>query len=614
MGMFDYKGLTESQSHTLMADTLALTMYSYHGADIGFVSGYQTNGFGLGLPLTLAQAIFGGSGSSGILGSPEDDQKALNAVKAAGWTPISKETLDYSGTVDSRGTFYGETAGYTTAQMDVLGKYDAQGKLVSIGLAIRGTSGPGDNFLPDLVGDLVNDLNMFADADGYGKQYMKNAYDTLLGKVADFAKSKGLTSEDIVVTGHSLGGMATNSLAALSDKEWGGFYKDSNYVGYASPIIYDGLGKVLNVGYENDPALRLVTDGLLGVLKVNDAPRELTTNNIVHFNDHYESAAWSLLPGSLALNPSMIFSHAPSFYADGLSRISGSEFYDLTSRDSTVIVAQLSDQTRDNTWVQDLNRNAETHVGPTLILGTEHNDLIKGGKGTDYLEGGKGNDVFRDSGGYNLVSGGEGFDTFDVQKSISKFVVANDGAGSLYVKDAAGGISIVSGVESIKSVESGFLFLPIEKTFAVTAEGLKSSVGITAYAQSIQGTGQDNELVSQTRGEWMFGNDGNDTLISMGKNILVGGAGDDVLQLHGGSNTLLFDRAFGADRVEGFSATDKLVVIGGDDHSSNVQWTDYVSTVIGGEEMGTTLTVGDNSIFLVGVSAQDLSSGQIIIA
>ncbi|CRM75795.1 polyurethanase [Pseudomonas sp. 25 R 14] len=613
MGVFSYKDLTANESALLFSDALALTMYSYHGFDDGFASGYQKDGFGLGLPLALVQAIFGSSSSQGLVpGIPwntDSEKEALEAVQAAGWQPISSGALGYNGTVDVRGTYYGEQPGFTTAQMDVMGKYDAAGELTSIGLAIRGTSGPRESLLTDSLGDIVNDLKMFADPDGYAKQYMKSAFDVLLGDVVKYALSKGLTGEDVVVTGHSLGGMAVNSLAALSEEEWSGFYSNSNYIAYASPTMYDGLDKVLNVGYENDPALRLAAGSLSEFLGVHDTPKESATNNIVSFNDEYALGVWNILPFSV-LNLSTLTAHFPSFYGDGLSRIAGSEFYDLTSQNSTIIVAQLSEPTKVDTWVTDLNRNAEPHVGPTLILGSEGRDLIKGGSGVDYLEGRGGDDIFRDAGGYNLISGGEGRDTFDLQKSLSNFKVANDGAGNLYVKDTAGAISIASDIEVLKTKESYLLFLSQDRSYDVTQEGLKYAGGLTAYAKSLNGNAADNTLVAVNQNEWLFGHGGNDTLIGGRATNIVGGAGNDLIQSGGNFNTLLFAKDFGHDTVAGFSSTDKLVFMGVQAYEPNDSWTHHAVSV----DEGVKLVFGDDSVTLVGVNMGDLSASQIVIA
>src|SRR3546814_4651577 len=83
-------------------------------------SDLQHNGFGAGLPATLVTALLGGTDSQGVIPgvpwNPDSEQLALEAVQKAGWTPISASQLGYTGKVDGRGTFFGEKAGYTTAQ------------------------------------------------------------------------------------------------------------------------------------------------------------------------------------------------------------------------------------------------------------------------------------------------------------------------------------------------------------------------------------------------------------------------------------------------------------------------------------------------------------------
>lgn len=416
MGVFDYKNLGSEGSKALFADAMAITLYSYHNLDNGFAVGYQHNGFGLGLPATLVGALLGSTDSQGVIPgipwNPDSEKAALDAVHKAGWTPISASTLGYSGKVDARGTFFGEKAGYTTAQVEVLGKYDGDGKLLEIGIGFRGTSGPRETLISDSIGDLVSDLLAALGPKDYAKNYAGEAFGTLLKDVAAYAGSHGLTGKDVVVSGHSLGGLAVNSMADLSGNKWSGFYTDSNYVAYASPTQSSG-DKVLNIGYENDPVFRALDGSSFNFssLGVHDKPHESTTDNIVSFNDHYASTLWNVLPFSIVNVPTWL-SHLPTGYGDGLTRVLDSTFYDLTSRDSTIIVANLSDPARANTWVQDLNRNAEPHKGNTFIIGSDGDDLIQGGKGVDFIEGGKGNDTIRDNSGHNtfLFSGSFGQD------------------------------------------------------------------------------------------------------------------------------------------------------------------------------------------------------------
>jgi Ca2+-binding RTX toxin-like protein len=617
MGVYDYKNFGTADSKALFSDAMAITLYSYHNLDNGFATGYQHNGFGLGLPATLVTALLGGTDSQGVIPgvpwNPDSEKLALDAVKKAGWTPITAAQLGYDGKTDARGTFFGEKAGYTTAQVEILGKYDAQDHLTELGIAFRGTSGPRENLIIDSIGDVINDLLAAFGPKDYAKNYVGEAFGNLLNDVMAFAKANGLTGKDILVSGHSLGGLAVNSMADLSGGKWGGFFADSNYIAYASPT-QSSTDKVLNVGYENDPVFRALDGSTFTAASVgvHDAPHASTTDNIVSFNDHYASTAWNLLPYSILNIPTWI-SHLPTGYGDGMNRVIESTFYDLTSRDSTIIVANLSDPARASTWVQDLNRNAETHKGSTFIIGSDANDLIQGGGGNDYLEGRAGNDTFRDSGGYNIILGGQGSNTLDLQQSVSKFDFANDGAGNLYVRDANGGISITRDIGSIVTKEPGFLWglFKDDVTHSVTASGLKVGNNVTAYESSVKGSSGADTLKAHAGGDWLFGLEGNDHLIGgAGNDVFVGGAGNDLMESGGGADTFLFNGAFGQDRVIGFNSNDKLVFLGVQGVLPTDDFRAHASTV----GHNTVLTFGNDSVTLVGVALNSLSTDGIVIA
>ncbi|WP_223512429.1 polyurethanase [Pseudomonas sp. GL-B-19] len=617
MGVYDYKNFGAADSKALFTDAMAITLYSYHNLDNGFATGYQHNGFGLGLPATLVTALLGGTDSQGVIPgipwNPDSEKAALDAVQKAGWTPITASQLGYDGKVDARGTFFGEKAGYTTAQVEILGKYDAQGHLTEIGIAFRGTSGPRETLISDSIGDVINDLLAALGPKDYAKNYVGEAFSNLLADVATFAQANGLSGQNVLVSGHSLGGLAVNSMADLSTGKWGGFFQDSSYIAYASPT-QSGTDKVLNVGYENDPVFRAL-DGSsfnLSSVGVHDAAKASATDNIVSFNDHYASTAWNVLPYSILNIPTWI-SHLPTAYGDGMNRVIESKFYDLTSKDSTIIVANLSDPARANTWVQDLNRNAETHKGSTFIIGSDANDLIQGGKGNDYLEGRDGNDTFRDGGGYNILLGGKGNNVLELQQSVKSVEFANDGAGTLYLRDAGGGISITRDIGSLVSKEPGFLWglFKDDVTHSVTANGLVAGNNLTAYASSVKGgTGADT-LKAQATGDWLFGLDGNDHLIGgSGNDVFVGGTGNDLLESGGGVDTFLFSGAFGQDRVVGYQANDKLVFVG----VQGVVPNDDVRAHAAAVGQDTVLTFGGDSVTLVGVGLDSLSGSGIVIA
>ncbi len=83
----------------------------------------------------------------------------------------------------------------------MLGKYDAAGQLLSIGISFRGT---------DSLKDGINDLQA-AFVSGFADNYSRLAFDNLLGKVAAFAAAQGLSGSDVLVTGHSLGALGSTA-------------------------------------------------------------------------------------------------------------------------------------------------------------------------------------------------------------------------------------------------------------------------------------------------------------------------------------------------------------------------------------------------------------------
>lgn len=616
MGIYDYKNLGTTESKALVSDAMAIMLYSYHNLDHGFAAGYQQNGFGAGLPATLVTALLGSTDSQGVIPgvswNPDSEQLALEAVQKAGWTPISASQLGYTGKVDERGTFFGEKAGYTTAQVEILGKYDADGQLTQIGVSFRGTSGPRETLISDSIGDVISDLMAAFGPQDYAKNYVGQAFGNLLGDVAAFAQAHGLTGQDVLVSGHSLGGLAVNSLADLSTSQWSGFYSSANYIAYASPT-QSSTDKVLNIGYENDPVFRALDGSTFtsASVGVHDAQQESATNNIVSFNDHYASAAWNVLPFSILNIPTWI-SHLPTGYGDGMGRILDSAFYDLTEKDSTIIVANLSDPARSNTWVQDLNRNAETHTGSTFIIGSERDDLIQGGQGNDYLEGRAGNDTFRDEGGYNVILGGQGSNTLQLQSSVKDASFVQDGAGTLYVRDAQGAISMTRDIDTLVSKEPGLFWglLKDEVSHSVTANGLVAGDKLTAYASSTAGTSADDTLTARSSGDWLFGHDGNDVLLGgAGNDTFVGGSGNDWLQSGGGSDTFVFNGAFGHDQISGYDAGDTLVFLGVQGAGEGFDYRQHLSQV--GSD--TLLEVGDSSVTLVGVNPGQVG-GEFVFA
>ena len=569
MGVFDYKSMTGQKAKALLNDALALSDYAYDAS---------------GQPLT-----------------------------AGGWAPIGAQALGVTQKVDEYGTFWGETVLAPSANVKIVGQYDGVGKLIAMGVAFRGTS---FGLSWDGLGDVASDLAAAA-VPGYAAHYAQFAFSGLLENVASYARSQGLTGKDILVTGHSLGALGANSLATLSHDHWGGFFEDANYVTFASPTQRSGDTRILNIGYENDLVFKAIDGEGINTSALrwgNDSVWDSAANNLVSFTDNYASA-WAHLPNTL--NWGVGKAHSLDGYIQGMKRIASSDFYDLTSKDSTIVLSSLSEATRETTWVQDLNRYAEKHTGNTFIFGTEGNDLLKGGAGNDFLEGGAGDDRFRDDGGYNILLGGQGNNVFELQKPLGAFSFANDGDGTLYVNDAYGGISMTRDIGALVSKEKAYIpwtSIPWgsnDITYKVTGDGLLADNDLTHYAASTNGDAHDNVLTAHATGDWLFGLGGDDHLIGgPGNDVFVGGTGNDLMVAGGGSNTFLFDGIFGNDRIQGYQASDKLVFMGMAGLGQDYDYRSYASTF----EDNTVLAFGDNSVMLMGVNMTQLNGAGIFIS
>lgn len=472
----------------------------------------------------------------------------------------------------------------------------------------------------DIVRDFGNNIQAAFDPKGFGTQYPDLAFGRLLSSVADYAAKHGLTGKDVIITGASLGGMAVNSMADLSEQKWGGFYKDSSYVAAVSPT-QSATQKVMNIGAENDPVYRMMEDGklTLGSVFTHDKLGATTTDNIISFNDHYANFWHNLLPQSV-LNPLSWAVHNPPEIAAYMLRIFESKFYNLTHQDSTMVVSTLSEGARETNWVENLGRYGATQSGPTFTLGTDTNDKLRGSSGTDYLEGGKGDDIFEDRGGYNIILGGQGHNSMNLQGALSRYEVAydsakdglNDGPNTLYVRDSQGAISILKDIGTLVTQEANWLWGTHSVERDVTVDGLRTGNDIQSYAHSINGNASNNNLTATNNGDWLFGKGGNDVLSSNKANVtFVGGSGNDVLNSQGGGiNTFVFDGAFGHDQIHGFRASDNLKFIGVQGVVDNVDYRHFASEV----GNNTVLKFGDSSVTLVGVGLDSLSSSAAFIA
>lgn len=481
-----------------------------------------------------------------------------------GWRDLTAAELGLSSdTVDRLGFFTG--SGSKAAQAKILGCFDDKGNLTRISVSFAGTNDLGD--LPDYL-KLVQGAYM-------------DEFRYLLDATAAFAQANKLSGSDVVVTGYSLGGGATNILAERAEDFSEGFYASSNFFGFSSPTIYDNSDRILNFGAENDVVYRVVGDSddsvknLVREALINeDKEFGSSSDNVVLFNDFYASQQSPFGPFGILNLIGGWNAHLTRLFDPVIDRIGASSFYDIIETDSTVVVSQLSGLTRGSTWVGDVDRPTSSHFGdPAFILGTAKGDLLRDGRSGDYLDGFGGDDRFRLSSGSDTVHGGEGFDTVELAGTARDYSAYRLSDGTVYMLDRIG----ESGLEELVSVEQiqfGELFA---QTYAVRQDRLDSSSFFAPdirYAGHREGTAGKDTLSGTGGADAIFALGGNDTVKGgNGNDLIHGGKGNDILRGDGGD-----DRLFGGldeDRLTGGAGNDILTGGAGDDVF------DFVAGVLG---------------------------------
>ncbi|WP_373504778.1 beta strand repeat-containing protein [Aestuariivirga sp.] len=214
-----------------------------------------------------------------------------------------------------------------------------------------------------------------------------------------------------------------------------------------------------------------------------------------------------------------------------------------------------------------LNNNADADTlnglaGDDLLYGKGGDDTLNGGADDDTVDGGDGDDTVTGGAGADALTGGNGIDTLDYAGSAA--VTVNLAANTASGGDATG--DTISGFENV--------------------------IG-TAFADTITGDGNDNDLV---------GGDGND--------LLNGGAGGDTLNGGNGIDTASYAGSaagvtinLGTGSVTGGDATgDMLISI------ENILGSAEADTITG-DNNANTLEGGDGDDVIIGQGGDDTLIG-----
>lgn len=256
-------------------------------------------------------------------------------------------------------------------------------------------------------------------------------------------------------------------------------------------------------------------------------------------------------------------------------------------------------------------------TGSDTVFGGGGADLLAGGAGDDLLVGNAGADIgFGGSGDDTLVGGdwNDGVaDTSDTGASALWAGDGNDLIRSANGNDELGGglgndsIYGAGGNDVIYAGKSG-----ADHLFGGAGDDI--IFGSTENDRVTGGLGND-ELYGGADNDTVTGNSGEDTLYGgAGNDLLTGSEDDDFLYPGAGNDTLVFADNHGDDIISGFSVGEDALDLSGtvtDFAAASDITTAATETTIGGAEGLRIDTGGGNSIFLAGLTLDDIASLQI---
>lgn len=557
MSMFSYKDYDDATAAQLVEDAGRLSAYT-NASNFSGIKGADA----LNLLGNITGQLFSNTTNVGI---PNN------------WTELKPADFGVSDSLMDKHGYFTFKSEYSNEILDgpqakIFGQYDNTGKLVRINLDFAGT-----NSLVDIL-DYLN-LNSRTGA---------KLFEPLLAMVKDYAVAHGLTGENILVTGYSLGAGLTNVMAQEREHLSDGFFTNSDYIAFEVPKIYDNNNMVLNFGYENDVVHRIASDSAtLSTLLTKDSPALFnldkdyasSTDNVVLFNDVYASPTWNLSPFNLLAIPTGWYAHIEGITTDAISRIANSTFYQYTQQDSVVVISDLTAVSRGTTWVEDKATTMSHHFGDAaFIIGTQYDDLLKGGTNSDYIDAGLGNDTILAGLGVDHVDGNAGTDQLRLEGGHANWTAYKMADGTLFFTDTAGNLVEADRIEGVSFNNE---LLSYSNPYSITATQLVDNrplhLGTMNFSKDTEGTAGadsltgnivfgragDDMLTGTTMADLLHGGTGNDTLKgglgndklygAEGNDTLYGGQGNDMLYGGIGNDNFVIEASAGNDTITDFN-------------------------------------------------------------
>ena len=252
-------------------------------------------------------------------------------------------------------------------------------------------------------------------------------------------------------------------------------------------------------------------------------------------------------------------------------------------------MASITGDNQDNhLYGNDDNDNIQGLGGNDFLFGGRGNDILAGGKGNDQLDGFQGNNTY-------VFARGDGQDTIMSHDttaskvntiSFAAGIAASDILASrnmhdlvLQVLGSDDRIIVQNYFNLTVDYQNGVLLRPwgIEQITFANGDSWKTADIMRQMAPPLVELGDGDDF---TNGPHLKGNGGNDTLHGWGDAILSGGSGDDTLYSGGGESlldggsgndvlmtggwaTILLQRGWGHDRIEGQIAQFNNIRFGG---------------------------------------------------
>lgn len=451
--------------------------------------------------------------------------------------------------------------------------------------------------------------------------YVTTAYSELLGALGSFLSDNGLSGENLLVTGFSLGGAATVNLAQVAD-QFGQAFVDANYVSYFGAYApAEGLhelssgAKVIDFGFEQD----VLNNRLMGGVFLNNETEyrnygttpegagSFTIPNVAIFSEatHSKEAYTEALEtiNSVDLNNplDLLFSynalsdaftglgHSATALYEAFEKITTSVFYNEMDQTSRVVVSTLDDEslTSDKDYTVKLIDTKGTTAdevlnGDSFLIGTDFSDRIAGNNGNNGLEGLDGDDRMSGGRGDDTLVGGNGNDKM-YGGHDDDLLFGGNGNDALY--GGNGQDRLIGGDDNDR------LFGQNGNDSLLGGDGADTLFGGRNNDQ-LSGGNDDDMLNGGSGRDFLMGDAGNDKLLGQsGNDTLLGGAGNDRLQ--GGT---------GKDKVNGGTGNDKL---SGGKHNDT-----FVFAVGDGDDIILDFQNNADKIKFSGLSFSDLTLSQ----